>query len=236
MKRDNKGVFFDYKFTFKNGQKREFHIDLDDDHLNLIQTEKETYPEWVKLSNNKCSNCTLDEQAHPYCPIAVNMIDLIEGFGNHVSHEMVNVVVETGARKYSAQVPLQKGLSALIGLYMPTGGCPVLEKLKPMVKYHLPFATRDETMYRVLSMYLLAQYFRYKHEKGADWHLKDLSKLYEDIKIVNTAFCARLNSSEIQDASLNALVILDIFADAIKFTVDKDAMKKIETLFDAYMR
>ena len=37
---------------------------------------------------------------------------------------------------------------------MALSGCPVLEQLKPMARFHLPFASVEETIYRAASMYL----------------------------------------------------------------------------------
>jgi len=50
---------------------------------------------------------------------------------------------------------------------------PIFEKLKPMVRFHLPFASIEETKYRAISMYLLAQYFLYQQGSQPDWDLKN---------------------------------------------------------------
>ncbi len=236
MVNDDNKVTFSYQFTFKDGTKKEFYIELDGTHLNLIQGEQDSYPEWTELNNHKCPNCSLDDQECKYCPIAVNLIHLIDSFKNKVSYEEVDVTVEDRSREYKAHIPLQRGLSSLIGIYMVTCGCPIMEKLKPMVRYHLPFAYKDETMYRVLSMYLLAQYFLYKQNRSPDWDLKELPGIYKDIRTLNSAFCDRLRSSKIDDASINAVIILDVFADEVDFLVEEDAMDKIENLFRAYLK
>ncbi len=67
-----------------------------------------------------------------------------------------------------------------MGIYMVTSGCPVMGKLKPMVKFHLPFASGEETSYRMVTMYLLAQFFKYKNGKEPDWDLKNLVKIYDN--------------------------------------------------------
>lgn len=117
-----------------------------------------SYPEWTELKNFKCPNCLLVENEYKYCPIAVNIIDLIDFFKTS-SYPEVNVIVDTEIRRYSKHPSLQKGISSLMGIYMVTSGCLIMEKLKPMVRYHLPFATLEETSYRMVSMDLLAQYF-----------------------------------------------------------------------------
>ena len=209
---------------------------LDNSTLNLIQATRDSYPEWTVLTFFQCPLCSLDASRQRFCPVAVSLCDPIERFCNFKSYEEVEVTIEIEERKYKKHTTLQKGLSSLIGIYMVTSGCPVMEKLKPMVRYHLPFATEAETKYRVLSMYLLAQYFLYRRGKRPDWELKDLVKIYEDIHIINKYFSQRFSQIKIEDASLNALVILDCFADSITFSITEDMLAEIEILFNAYIR
>ncbi|PIV52993.1 MAG: hypothetical protein COY53_00400 [Elusimicrobia bacterium CG_4_10_14_0_8_um_filter_37_32] len=224
-----------YKFTLSNGTEKEFTVKLDDKTLNLISEEKKSYPEWTELKYSKCSNCPLNENQHKFCPLAINLVDLIDFFSGSNSYEEVDIYIETEARKYTKHTTLQQGISSLMGIYMVTTGCPIMEKLKPMVRFHLPFATIDETKYRVLSMYLLAQYFLARHGKEPDWELKKLVEIYADIQTVNKNFCKRLRNIKIKDASINAVVILDCFAGSVTFSLEEDALDKIELLFNAYL-
>lgn len=160
---------------------------------------------------------------------------MVESFRDWTSCELVSLSVDAQRRSYVRdKVPLQEGVSPLLGLYMAAAGCPVLDKLKPMVRYHLPFASGWETTYRVLSMYLLAQYFLYKEGKQPDWDLDKLIKTYADIRVVNEYFSKRLHTVETKDASLNAVVILDMFADRVVFGVEEQYLKEIKKLFKAY--
>jgi hypothetical protein len=227
-------ITINYKFIFKNGVEKEFNIELDSVTLNLIQTGDKTCPEWTELRCFKCPNCILDERQYEFCPIAVNMIDIIDYFSNFVSYESVEVIVTAEERKYIKSVSLQHGVSSLIGIYMVTSGCPILEKLKPMVRFHLPFATIEETKYRAISMYLLAQYFLYQRGSQPDWDLKKLAEAYENIRIVNESFCKRLRTIEGKDASLNAVVVLDIFADSVNFSIDRRMADDLDYLFKGY--
>ncbi len=235
MSDSSKVIIYNYKFMFSDGVEKKFEIRLDKDTLNLIFKKKEDYPEWVLLECCKCLNCPLDKREHAYCPIAKAMCELIDFFKELISYQEVNVVIDTDERTYSKQhLPLQHGLTSLIGIYMVTSGCPFLAKLKPMVRYHLPFSTVDETVYRVMSMYLLAQYFLEKRGNAPDWDLKYLADTYNNIRIVNDNFCKRLNSIKIQDASLNAIVTLDIFAAYINFSIEGSMVEDIERLFKPY--
>lgn len=240
MNEDGRGsadkITYNYKFIFKNGVEREFTIELDSVTLNLIQTENKTGPEWTKLKCFKCPNCILDERQYEFCPIALNLVDIVDYFGNFSSYEPVEVIVTAPERKYMNKVSLQHGVSSLIGIYMVTSGCPILEKLKPMVRFHLPFATIEETKYRAISMYLMAQYCVYQRGNQPDWDLTKLADAYENVRVVNENFCKRLRKIEHKDANLNALVVLDIFADSVNFSIDRRMADDLDYLFKGYLK
>jgi len=104
-----------------------------------------------------------------------------------------------------------------------------------MVRFDLPFATREETMYRVLAMYLMAQYFRQRNGREPDWEMENLVHMYEDVTVVNKSFVDRLNQIATDDANANALIVLDCFANYIVMSVDEGTLADIEVLFKAYL-
>ncbi len=230
----NKIITFNYKFNFGSGLEKEFSVKLDNKTLNLIQTKRESYPKWTELKYLKCPNCSLSDAHHAFCPVAVNLVDLVDFFQAGISYEEVDLLIDTEERGYIKHTTLQQGISSIIGIYMVTSGCPVMELLKPMVRSHLPFATVRETQYRVISMYLLAQYFLHKRGKEPDWQLRNLVKIYDDIRIVNKSFFQRLAHIKIKDATLNALVKLDMSAQHVSFSIDRNVLDEMEYLFNAY--
>lgn len=234
--KDKKPLSYHYTFTFPDGRKKEFDVKLDAETLALIHQKDPLYPQWAKLEYHQCSVCPFDVSAHEYCPVAVSLEELIDFFKDSISYEKVDVTIGTESRTYAKHSSLQKGVSSLLGIYMVTTGCPIMEKLKPMVRFHLPFASPEETTYRVISMYLFAQYFVYKSGGAPDWDLEDLLTIYNDVKIVNQSFFERLSALQIQDASLNALAILQNFANYVTFSIDDDMLRKIRRLFDAYVK
>jgi len=165
----------------------------------------------------------------------VNLVDVIEAFKDCISTEDADITIGSNAREYHRRAPVQYGVSSLMGVYMVVSGCPVMDKLRPMVYTHLPFASVEETMYRAVSMYLLAQYFLSQRGKSPDWKLEKLVKIYDDISQVNRAFARRLLSINPKDASLNALVSLDCFANVTAFSIVRDSLKEMEYLFQAYL-
>ncbi|MFH1759702.1 MAG: hypothetical protein ABIA63_01250 [bacterium] len=231
----DKVITYKYKFKFKNGELREFVIRLDNKTLDLVPDKRGACPGWAELKNFRCSNCSIDDINVKYCPIALNLAELIDFFRSFISYEEVEVFIEADERNYYKNTTLQNGLSPLIGIFMVTAGCPIMDKLRPMVRFHLPFASIDETNYRVISMYILAQYFFLRRSKEPDWKMNNLVKIYEDVRKVNKNICKRLSKINVEDASINALIRLDLFADTVSFTVTENMLDEIEILFKAYL-
>lgn len=228
---------FHYIFAGKNGLTTEkvFLIRLDAKTLGFIPTRPITEgPEWTWLSHNQCPNCTLSRSEHPLCPIAKNLIELVDFFKSSLSYEEADVMIESELRTFRKQTSLQEGVSALLSMYMVTSGCPIMDKLRPMLRAHLPFSTVKETTYRMLSMYLLAQYFKSKHGSEPDWDLSHAKRFFEAIQIVNRHFWGRFATAKIEDASINALVILDNLAQYAAFSVDLGILTETELIFKAY--
>jgi hypothetical protein len=228
-------ICYKYHFEFESGKKLDFEINLDPDTLNVIRKEVENLPAWTERRYYQCPNCTLEGSKHIYCPIAVQVMDLVTAFKDHVSHETVNVCVEAEQRNYSYHGPLQHAVSSLLGIYMTTSGCPVMEKLKPMVRYHLPFASLEETTYRHISMYLTAQFLRSQKGLPTDWKLEQLISTYAEIHTLNAYFCRRIKAEVEKDASLNAVVILSNFTDFIPFNISDGEIGNLATIFRSYL-
>ncbi|MFN2373308.1 MAG: hypothetical protein ABR545_05810 [Cyclonatronaceae bacterium] len=226
---------YTYIFNLNDGTEKSFEIDLETDSLKLIGQKDEDLPEWTKLTHSQCENCTLKKEDQPYCPVAANIVDVADFFKNRYSYDDVQVTIVTESRTYTKKTSLQNGLSSLMGLYMVTSGCPVMDKLRPLVHTHLPFASLEESMFRIVSMYLVAQYYRFRKGENPDWSLNGLSDLFEDIGKVNRAFAERLHAVVSKDANLNALVILNCVADMGKIAFESEDMDDLEYLFSAHM-
>ncbi|MBC8002993.1 MAG: hypothetical protein H7X97_10445 [Opitutaceae bacterium] len=224
-----------YEFKLENGLNKEFVVKLRPPALQLVIPDRARVPVWTRLSEHQCPNCPLRPETSPHCPAALSLIEVVEQFKDSWSIENAEVTVTMSARQYRRTVPLQVGVSSLIGLYMATSGCPIMNKFRPMVHTHLPFATVEETIYRSISMYLLTQFFRNKRGHVADWELKNLVKIYDDINLVNQNFSKRLMTVKTTDASLNALSGLDCFASITALSIVEDTLDEIESLFQAHL-
>jgi hypothetical protein len=225
-----------YRFILDSGAEKTFELELDPEALSLSGAPVSPLPAWTRLENEQCPNCPLKAAASPHCPVASRLVGIIEEFKDGVSFHEAEISITTPAREYRKRAPLQVGISSLIGVVMVTSGCPILDRLRPMVCTHLPFADINETMYRALSMYLLGQYFRHKRGLEPDWDLKRLVNIYDDIGTVNRQFARRLKTIKIEDASLNALVSLDCFATFSVCSIMDDSLEQLEKLFHAYLK
>jgi hypothetical protein len=162
----------------------------------------------------------------------VNLSSLVESFKNSPSFESTTVTVQAPERTYVKQTSLQQGLSSIIGIYMVTSGCPVMDQLRPNVRFHLPFATMEETTYRAVSMYLAAQYFRMRRGETPDWTLERLAEVYKGVWLVNRGMAQRLAHASSKDANVNAVIVLSTFGSNLDDYLD-DSLEKIEPLFAA---
>jgi hypothetical protein len=225
-----------YSFTFSDGTSRTLSVKLRRPSLELVSPPDTEEAEWTRLEFHQCPNCPLSTVEQPHCPVAINLVPVNAAFCERLSYEEVHVVVHAEARTYQKTCPLHEAVSSLMGLIMATSGCPHLDKLRPMVFTHLPFATVDQTTYRAISMYLLAQYFRRRHGLAPDWELEELSRTYQDIHTVNVAFAKRLASIQKKDANLNAVVKLDSQADITSFSIAEQWWEELEPIFLPYLR
>jgi hypothetical protein len=225
-----------YKFRLENGTEKEFSVRLSTPGLRQEIDVRAVAPAWTKLEHQQCPNCPLKPADSPRCPVAVSLIDVVEFFKDHPSYEVVQVKIDSEVREFSGTKSLQAVLSSLMGLHMATSGCPVLDALRPMVFTHLPFSTMEETLFRVMSMYLVAQFLRARRGQAPDWELKNLVRMYEDIYAVNVAFIRRIQSINPKDASLNAVANLDCFGAFTRFSLEKKSLEQLEALYEAYLK
>lgn len=218
-----------YRFTFENGAEKDFEVVLKADTLELVTNKDLPKPEWTKLNYHQCENCPLGDKVE-YCPVAVNLSGLVDTFKDAISFERTTIKVLTERRDYEVKATLQEGLSSIIGMYMVTSNCPIMDQLRPNVRFHLPLASEEESIYRAISMYLTSQYFRMRHGEEPDWRLKQLAEIYRDISVVNQGMSERLVAASNKDANVNAVVHLSSYGQTLDNFLDY-CVKEIEYLF-----
>lgn len=233
----NDPIIITYCFNFDDGRDKTYSLKLDRETLSFSNSEISDAPKWAKLSYNKCTNCPLSETDNDYCPVALNLNNLTEEFNTVVSHESVSVSVTTEDRTYSKKTTIDQALSSLMGMVMATSGCPILDYLRPMARFHLPFASPLETSFRSLSMYILAQYLFNKdiESNSISIDLSDFEKIYTEINSVNNDFSTRLRAAGEKDANLSALTNLDCNATLVSFTIE-ETLNELRQYYSAYDR
>jgi hypothetical protein len=219
-----------YDFAFPDGGTKSYAVTLDRATLSYLPSSQEPPPAWARLENHQCGHCPLTPAEHPYCPVATNLSALVEFFKDKASCSEATVTVTAEERTYVKQIPLQQGIFGIFGLVMATSACPYMDFLKPMARFHLPFSTAEETIVRSVSMYLLRQYFVAKRGGPPDLGLEQLETHYGTIQKVNDGILERIKGVVLNDADLNALIILQGFADLLTIAIAKD-LSKIEPFF-----
>ncbi len=227
---------FKYRFVLEGAKEMDFEVCLDEKTLALKCSLPEQHPGWAKLDFHKCPTCQLDSPEHEYCPVALAVYRPVVVFKDFLSYDDADIYIETPERNYHKRVPLHVGLGSLVGIYMVTCGCPTLDWLRPMVRYHLPFAGEDETLYRAMGMYLVGQHLVQKQGGTPDWEMGGLQKIYDDVMEVNKSFLARLQNTPVKDASLNAIITLDCFAMNVSFTLEGEPLTDMRKTFGMYLK
>lgn len=222
-----------YSFNFNNKIEKSFDVELDSDSF-IIDDESTPPPDWALLKNISCSNCTLDNVEHLYCPLAKHLAVVIDFFQNLPSYQEVTVKVESNERTTIKDTTVQVGVGSLMGIIMSCSGCPVLSKLRSLVRFHVPFALLEETEYRVISMYVFAQYLKMRKGEEADWDLGKLKSLYEQIQIVNKNLVNKLSIIEMNDTSRNAVVTLSNFAEYIMWNLESVENMHLEEFIQSF--
>ena len=226
-------IRFDYQFQFEDGYTKNYHIALDPNTLSLIPNEHCHKPQdWTHLTYNQCSNCPLVIDSHTFCPVAVNIMELVETFKDVLSYRNCSVMCETEDRTYSKDTSIMEGLSAIFGVIMATSDCPIMNFLKPMARFHLPFSSVEETTVRTASMYLLGQYFRYKDQPEIKMDFKTLENHYAQVRLVNEGIIKRISSVSKQDADKNAIVTLHSLSLFLSMEIDY-SLSSLEYIFTA---
>lgn len=221
-----------YTFEFAGGRREEFDLRFDESFRLLVPGDR-PLPEWTRQQNNRCANCPLPPN-NGHCPLAAALADPVERLGGVISYEEMRVEVVMPERTVWRQTTAQDGISALLGLINATSGCPVTAFLRPMARFHLPFATEAETLYRAASMYLLGEYFRNREGFPADLELQGLLVRYRELETVNRGIVARIRSARSEDGSLNAMVLLDLYAKSFPFAVE-ESLAELRPFFAAYL-
>lgn len=222
MKHTPKLISIEYQFSFADGKREVFSLHFDEKTLDPVQKElPDPLPAWTKLSFYQCPNCPLSPAAHPYCPFATNIVNIVRRFDKLVSYDKIHMTIITKERTISQHTSAQQGVSSLLGLVIANSGCPHTAFFRPMTHFHQPLANVEETIFRAASMYLLSQYFAKQEGKEVSLELEGLKEIYQNIHVVNMAIANRLRAASSSDLPANAVILLDLYAMDFPHRIEK---------------
>lgn len=227
-------IAYEYRFRFPNGREERFHVTLDGEKMAPIDALPADLPEWSRLEFKRCDGCPLDPLDHAFCPLAARIARVVDHMTDVVSIDEVDVTVTLDERIVTRSATAQEGLSSLMGIIIATSGCPRTEFFKPMARFHLPFASLEETYYRAASMYMMGQYYRWQNDLSADLDMKGLMRYYADVAKVNAGMAARIRATQREDGAINAIVLLDMFVKGMPDQIEP-TLEALAPLFRPYL-
>lgn len=178
-------------------------------------------PEWTRLAHHRCSNCPLSAERHTHCPAALDVAKVVSCFAEAPSHQAVHVQVEMHERTHSRDTDLQTALQGVLGLMLSTSACPVLSRMRGAARQHVPFATLEETLFRMVGAYFIGQYLQARQGGQADWSLQGLLDYGTEVQTVKHHLKRRLETLAGGDAHLNAIVSLMTLAMLVNLSLDQ---------------
>lgn len=226
---------FHYEIFFRNNDQRfEYAVELDPDTLEH-EAPANAAALWTELGYKQCPHCPLSVETTPHCPLALRVSPLTR-VPKCKSYDPVRVVVTQDDKRISLDTTAQEAFSSLLGLIMPTSGCPHTSFFKPMAWYHQPFAAADETLFRVCASFLMQDFLLNKeplNQPGNSQQPPDLQALktvYSNMHTINVKLASRLTYDVQTDSTLNAIVLLDLLTKDMPMAID-DGLNELRQLF-----
>jgi hypothetical protein len=219
-----------YRFDLPDGSAKTLEFTFGAGDFRMHQAAGTNAPFWTELEFSRCANCPLDSLKSTHCPAALQMAPAVEPLKALVSFDTVGVTVTTPERAVYAETSAQQAMSSVLGLIMATSGCPWTDHLRPMARFHLPFASETETLYRSISMFLLAREMSGDGERSG---FAALEELYRNLHVVNRDMSRRLGAATRTDPARNALALLDSYTTLLPAALDA-SFADFRPLFDAW--
>ncbi|MEI6235439.1 MAG: hypothetical protein WCT04_20475 [Planctomycetota bacterium] len=220
-----------YVFKFNDGREHRVTTELDSATQAIIAKPNDALPEWTALGFNKCAGCPLSVADHPRCPVAVNLVEIVDLFKEFFSYEEVHVTVETDDRTYAKQTSLEDALVSLLDLYLSGSGCPVMDKMRPTLDCHVPFPSPNDISNRMLRIYLVTHYLLSKSDKPMELESERIAEFIRTMQDVNAAFLQRLKAVAKKDALRNSMVVSNNLLALAARSATSAKMKSFEQLY-----
>jgi hypothetical protein len=219
-----------YRFDLPDGSQKTLDLAFDAADFRLANAPPADPPFWTELKFSQCANCPLSASEHRHCPAALQMAPAVESLKALVSFDTVGVTVIQAERSVHAETSAQHALSSVLGLIMATAGCPWTDRLRPMARFHLPFANDAETVYRSVCMFLMA---RELVGAGSGRGFSTLEELYRNLHVVNRDMSRRLGAATRTDPARNAMALLDSYTTLLPAALES-SLEELKPLFGAW--
>jgi len=229
-------LVIEYRYRLPSQEQETLTLTLDPVSLTPLDPLPNPLPNWTLLSFEQCENCPLSPKEIPVCPLAARLAVLTPLCNKLISFDRVDVEVVTSERTVSAQVNAEQGISSLMGLVSAVSGCPHTSFFRPMARFHLPFATPEETLFRSTGSYLLVEYLRQRQGEAPNYDMAGLQAIYDQVSEVNRSVAERLRAASRTDSALNAIVQLDYYAQGLSFSLDRSLDQLSEMLAPFWAR
>jgi len=226
-------IKIEYRFDLNNGNRADFLLEFNKETMELIPQDGHEEQRWTNLDFEKCKHCPLSKETSPQCPAAASLVGIIGHFDNILSYDEIDLEVVLTDRSVKQRTSAQEALSSLFGLLISSSGCPHTAFFKVMARHHLPLSNHEETLCRASSLYLLGQYLLSKSDQDNEFGLDGLQKIYENMQIVNRSVVNRLRSAVKTDATLNAVVLLDGYAQSLPMAIE-DSLGDLDEIFGPF--
>jgi hypothetical protein len=224
-------IYIHYRLRTADGREMQFRLRFDPKTFESVESTPDNPPAWTALDFHQCPNCPLKKDEQPHCPAALRIAPVVQASDAFDAFTPMHVEVTMPERNVVAQRPLQKALASLLGLIMATSGCPHTTPLRTLARYHLPFATEDETLYRVAALYLLGQYFAHKDGQPPDLDLEGLIDIYRGLQGVNEGMGERLKAAGVKPAMAQVIMPLDLLSHKMPYNI-RTSLERIRPHFE----
>lgn len=212
-----------YTFLFPDRRTIDFTITIDP-----ISQEINSCPlvpaAWAQLGYHQCPPCPLQETEHRFCPVALSIADLVTTFKDTASFVKCTVTCVSLERTVSKHTIVQEGLASILGLLMAVSGCPIMGFFKPLARFHLPFASVDESIFRIVALYMLRQHYLKDGAMDERFSFDGMKNHYALVKQVNKGILERIRSITALDADKNAIVTLSSLGQILEMEFDADLL------------
>jgi hypothetical protein len=221
-----------YSYVFDEDTRVDFEVDPTGEPCR--EDDRSPYPEWTHLDRDRCEGCPVEPGSRITCPAALALRPLVDAFQNRISYEQVQLVVTRRDVRIEAKLPTQAAIRSLMDLLLSLSACPILARLRPLAHLHMPLGTRHRTVFRYLGMHLIAQYMRASDGHTADWQLEELSSFLKQLRTVHRHLADRLRAATVEDAAVNALVLVDVSVDSVEWSIER-SLEQLRPVFASYL-